>query len=266
MRVRAASQASVAVSGNGSDWVIVGASPDLRQQLLQSPFLWPRMARRDSPICSVVLTGGDIDAIAGNLVLRERQPFTLYAPQSVLDVLAANKVFDVLDPSLVRRVELAPLKPVPCGADLTLTLLPMPGKVPLYLEDRTAADAEPASAYAALLEAAGRTVIVATACAEITEPVRQQLRQADVLFFDGTMFTDEEMIVAGLGAKTSRRMGHVPISGPDGSLAQLADLHGRRIYIHINNTNPIWLSDSQERREVERAGFEIAYDGMEVCL
>ena len=94
--------------------------------------------------------------------------------------------------------------------------------------------------------------------------MRHQLRQADLLFFDGTLFTDDEMITAGLGQKTGRRMGHVPVSGPGGTLEGLADLRGHRILLHINNTNPIWLLDSPERRQVEMAGFEIAYDGMEV--
>lgn len=263
-RARPATQASVGVSGDGKSWVVVGASPDLRQQLLQIPALWPRTETRDSPVCAVVLTGGDVDAIAGLLVLRERQNLTIYAPGSLLDLLAGNRVFDVLDPALVRRVPLAPLEPVSCGAGLTLTLLPMPGKVPLYLEDRAAAAPEAGPTYAALLEANGRSVIIATACAEITPEVHRHLAQADIVFFDGTMFRDDEMIAAGLGEKTGRRMGHVPISGADGSLCRLADLPGRRIFLHINNTNPILLSDSPERRMVEAAGFEVAYDGMEV--
>jgi pyrroloquinoline quinone biosynthesis protein B len=265
-RVRPATQASVAISGNGSDWIVVGASPDLRQQILQTPCLWPRTPGRDSPIAGVVLIGGDVDAIAGLLVLRERQPLTIYAPPALLDLLDANRIFDVLDPSLVRRVALTPLEPVPCGGGLTLTLLAMPGKVPLYMEERGATQPEPGPNYAALLQANGGSVIVAPACAEITDPVRHQLRQADLLFFDGTLFTDDEMITAGLGQKTGRRMGHVPVSGPGGTLEGLADLRGRRILLHINNTNPIWLLDSPERRQVEMAGFEIAYDGMEVQI
>ena len=265
-RVRPATQASVAISGNGSDWIVVGASPDLRQQILQTPCLWPRTPGRDSPIAGVVLIGGDVDAIAGLLVLRERQPLTIYAPPALLDLLDANRIFDVLDPSLVRRVALTPLEPVPCGGGLTLTLLAMPGKIPLYLEAADASMPEPGPNYAALLEANGGSVIVAPACAEITDPVRHQLRQADLLFFDGTLFTDDEMITAGLGQKTGRRMGHVPVSGPGGTLEGLADLRGRRILIHINNSNPILLMDSPERRQVEAAGFEVAYDGMEVQL
>ena len=214
----------------------------------------------------MVLIGGDVDAIAGLLVLRERQPLAVYAPRPLLDTLAANPVFDVLDPSVVRLVELHPLEQMGCDGGVRLTLLPMPGKVPLYLEDRQAAQPEPGPNYAALLQANGRSVIVAPACATITESVRQQLRQADLLFFDGTLFTDDEMIVAGLGIKTGSRMGHVPLAGPDGTLALLRDLSARRVLLHINNTNPIWLSDSPERRQVEAAGFEVAYDGMEVQL
>lgn len=265
-RARPATQASVAVSGNGSDWVVVGASPDLRQQILQTPRLWPREGSRDSPIAAVVLIGGDVDALAGLLALRERQAFTVYAPRPVLDLLEQNRIFDVLDRSLVRRQVLAPLDPVSCPGGVMLSLLPMPGKVPLYLETRDASAPEPGPTYAALLAANGRSVIVAPACADITPSVRNQLRPADLLFFDGTLFTDDEMIAAGLGPKTGRRMGHVPVSGPGGTLEGLADLPGRRILLHINNSNPILLADSPERRQVEAAGFEIAYDGMEVQL
>jgi len=254
------------VSGNDTEWFIVGASPDLRQQIQQTPRIWPRAAGRDSPIAGVVLIGGDVDAIAGLLVLRERQRLTVYAPRPLLDLLDANRIFDVLDPSVVQRKALEPLKPVRCGGDLVLTLLPMPGKVPLYLEDRDATGPEPGPNYAARLQANGRTVIVAPACAEITGLVHDLLQQADLLFFDGTLFTDDEMIAAGLGQKTGRRMGHVPVSGAGGTLERLADLPGRRILMHINNTNPILLLDSLERRQVEAAGFEIAYDGMEVQL
>jgi pyrroloquinoline quinone biosynthesis protein B len=251
--VRPATQASIAVSANEAEWIVVGASPDLRQQILQTPSLWPRAGSRDSPIAGVVLIGGDVDALAGLLVLRERQAFTVYAPRPMLDLLDENRIFDVLDPTVVRRETLVPLEPVPCGGGLVLTLLPMPGKVP-------------GANYAALLEANGRSVIIAPACAEITAAVRRQLSRADLVFFDGTLFTDDEMIVAGLGQKTGRRMGHVPVSGPGGTLEGLADLPGRRILVHINNSNPIWHLDSPERRQVEATGFEIAYDGMEVRL
>jgi len=256
----------VGVTGDGEGWLLIGASPDMRQQLSQTPLLWPRSSGRDSPISSVVLTGGDVDAIAGLLVLRERQPFTLYAPAPLLEVLAENDIFNVLDPAMVQRVAVAPLQPVSCGGNLTLTLLPMPGKVPLYREQPGATEPQAGPTYAAKVQVDGRSIIVATACAEVTDAVLGQLRAADVVFFDGTLFTDDEMIVAGLGGKTGTRMGHVPISGPKGALARLAGLPARRIFLHINNTNPILLSDSPQRRQVEAAGFEVAYDGMEVRL
>jgi pyrroloquinoline quinone biosynthesis protein B len=265
-RAKPATQASVAVSGNGSEWIIIGASPDLRQQINQTPRLWPRAAGRESPIAGVALCGGDVDAIAGLLVLRERQRLAVYAPRPLLDELADNPIFDVLDQAVVQRVEVTPTEPVSCGAGLSLTLLPMPGKVPLYREDKDAREPQSGMTYAALLEANGRSVIVAPACSDITEPVRRQLSQVDLLFFDGTLFSDDEMIVAGLGEKTGRRMGHVPVSGPEGTLVRLANLPVRRILLHINNTNPILLSDSPERRQVEAAGFEVAYDGMEIEL
>jgi pyrroloquinoline quinone biosynthesis protein B len=214
----------------------------------------------------VVLTGGDIDAIAGLLVLRERQPFTVYAPKPILDLLSENDVFNVLDPAIVRRVEVNLMQPIQCGPNLTVTLLPMPGKIPLYREDRTAVEPQAALAYAAVARANGRSVIVATACAEITETVLASLREADVLFFDGTLFTDDEMITAGLSEKTGTRMGHMPISGPRGTLARLANLPASRIFLHINNTNPILLRGSPERQQVEAAGWQVAFDGMEVSL
>jgi pyrroloquinoline quinone biosynthesis protein B len=265
-RVRPATQASVAISGDDEQWVVVGASPDLRQQILQTPRLWPRAGLRHSPITGVVLLGGDVDALVGLLTLRERQPFTVYGTPEVLGLLRSNRIFGVLDPTLVRLQPVVAGEPVECGAGLRLTLLEMPGKVPLYLESVGAAGAEPGPNHAACLEANGRCVIVAPACAEITERVRRQLNEADVFFFDGTLFTDDEMIAAGLGEKTGRRMGHVPVSGPGGTLDGLAGLRGRRILLHINNSNPILLSDSPERLQVEAAGFEVAYDGMEIRL
>ncbi len=265
-RVPLRTQVSIAISGDGLGWLLIGASPDLRQQILATPALAPRNGLRHSPISGVALINADVDGIAGLLAIRESQPFRLYAPAPILGVLKANPVFDVLDPSLVDRVTVWPLQPIDCGRGLSLCLLPMPGKVPLYLEDRAAAQPEPGPTYAALIEAGGRRALIAPACADITDAVRAQMRQSDVVFFDGTLFTDDEMIRAGVGRKTGPRMGHVSMSGPGGSLAALADLPARRIFVHINNTNPVLIEGSEERRQVEAAGFEVAFDGMEVRL
>ncbi len=236
----------------------------MRQQILQTPALQPAGSRH-SPIAAVVLVSADVDGIAGLLNLRERQAFRLYAPQAILDILAANRVFDVMS-SVVTRVAVEPEQPVAVGHGLTLTLLRMPGKTPLYHEAQGATQPEAADTYAALVEAGGRRAILAPACAEVTAAVRGRLAEAELVFFDGTLFRDDEMIVAGVGAKTARRMGHVPIDGPDGSMAALADLPGRRVYLHINNTNPILLEGSEEHRAVVAAGFSVAHDGMEIRL
>lgn len=254
------------MTGDGVTWLLIGASPDLRQQLSQTPLLWPRGGGRDSPVGGVVLIGGDVDAIAGLLVLRERQALTIYAPAPLLELLAGNDIFNVLDGDLVQRVELLPGQPVACAGALTLTLLPMPGKVPLYRETPGATVAEAGATYAAMVQIGERSMIIAPACADISEAVLAQLGDADVVFFDGTLFTDDEMITAGLSYKTGTRMGHVPVGGPNGTLARLAALRARRILLHINNTNPILTRDSPERRQVEAAGFEVAFDGMEVHL
>ncbi len=262
-RARPRTQVSIAATADGTRWLVVGAPPDMRQQILENPALAPA-GPRHSPIAGVVLVSADVDGIAGLLVLREQQALRIWAPEPILQILRDNRLFASLDPALVERIAIAPDVPVDTGLGITLTLLEMPGKVPLYHEDRSAAIAEQAVTYAARLEGAGRRVIIAPACAEVTDAVRDGVADADVLFFDGTLFTDDEMVRAGVGQKTGRRMGHVCVSGPDGSLARLAQHPGRRIYIHLNNTNPLLLEGSPERAMVEAAGFEVAYDGMKI--
>jgi pyrroloquinoline quinone biosynthesis protein B len=262
---RPRTQASVAVRGDGGRWLIVGASPDLRAQILANPELAPPAGTRDSPIAGVVLVSGDVDGLAGLLVLREQHAFRVFAPASILRVLAENGIFASLDTALVERVEMQPDVAVDTGLGVRLTLLTMPGKVPLYQEAvRDAAQAAPAATYAARLEADGHVCVVAPGCADLADAVVARLADADALFFDGTLFHDNEMIDAGLGWKTGRRMGHVSVSGPNGTLARLGGLRGRKVLFHINNSNPILLDDSPERAEVEAAGFSVGYDGMRV--
>jgi len=246
-----ATQASVAVSADGQRWLIVGASPDMRQQILANPQLAPPAGTRASPI-------------AGLLVLREQHRFRLFAPASILAVLHANGVFASLDPALVERVEVTAGQDFDTEFGVQARLLEMPGKIPLYQEDRGAAQAAPAITYAARLAAHGKACVVAPACAQITPEVLAALADADLLFFDGTLFRDAEMIDAGLGWKTGARMGHVSVSGPAGALARLAGLRARKVFFHINNSNPILITDSPERASVYAAGFEVAHDGMAI--
>jgi pyrroloquinoline quinone biosynthesis protein B len=234
---------------------------------------------RATPIRAVVLTNADVDHIAGLLSLREREPFVIYATRRVLDVLDANSIFNVLDPAIVERRELVPGEKTGIhGADgkatgITVETFAVPGKVALFLEDQTkAADGfgtQEGDTIGLRISSVndGQAAFYIPGCARIDEALRARLKQADCLLFDGTVYTDDEMITAGVGAKTGGRMGHMYISGEGGSLAALADLGiTRRIYVHINNTNPILDAASPEHAAVTAAGWKIAYDGMEVRL
>jgi pyrroloquinoline quinone biosynthesis protein B len=270
------SQTSIAVSANGDDWFILNASPDLRLQIEATPALHPRDGLRSSPIAGVVVPGGDIDAVAGLLHLRERHCFAVYAPQRVLAVIAANPIFGVLAPDCVERVELPLDRRIglagPKGpSGVSVVAFAVPSKVPLYLEtaghDPRIAEEGDAVGLEIIDTGSGRSLFFIPGCAAMTEPVRRRLRASELVFFDGTLWRDDEMIRLGVGPKTGRRMGHISMSGEDGAIAAFRDLGvRRRIFIHINNSNPVLLEDSPERRAAEAAGWEIAHDGMEVRL
>ncbi|MBX6425927.1 MAG: pyrroloquinoline quinone biosynthesis protein PqqB [Variibacter sp.] len=265
-RVAARTQTSVAVSGDGRRWILLNASPDLRAQIAAAPALRPNGEVRGSPIAAVVLTGAEVDQTAGLLHLREGHAFTLYGPADTLDILDSNPIFAALDPALVARRRVSFGAPFDTAGDLAVELFGVPGKVPLYLEGgAAAADLEAAAAGVEVRRGGARLVFV-PACAAVTPELKERLAAADLVLFDGTLFTDDEMIRAGAGPKTGRRMGHLPIDGPDGSLAALAGLRNRRFYIHINNTNPVLIAGSPERAKVEAAGWEVAADGLEIAL
>ncbi len=261
-------QASLAVSADGARWFLINASPDLREQIGRSAFLHPASGLRSSPIAGVVLTGGDVDVIAGLLTLRERQPFTLYATARIHDVLDANPIFEVLARDVVRREVVALDAPVTLDHEMTIELFAVPGKTPLYLEGAEAPAIETGeTTAAAAIRDGGTTVFYVPGCAAMTPALAKRLRGAALVFFDGTLWRDDEMIVAGLGAKTGRRMGHMSLDGPEGTLAAFERLGvERKILIHINNSNPVLLDDSPERAQVVARGWEVAYDGMEMTL
>ncbi len=268
-----ASQSSLAVSGDGRDWALLNASPDIRAQIMARAALQPRAGAglRDTPIQAVLLTNADIDHIGGLLTLRERQAFDLFATEEVIRVLAANPIFDALDPALVPRRTVALEAPVELVPGIRATLFPVPGKVPLFLEAKGAdarirTDLIGEQTVGVALSDGAATVFYVPGCAAMTPELAERLRGAALVFFDGTLWTDDEMIAAGVGQKTGRRMGHMPISGPDGTIAAFAELGVRRkIFVHMNNTNPVWR-DGPERAEAAAAGWEIAHDGMEVSL
>jgi pyrroloquinoline quinone biosynthesis protein B len=269
-------QASLAVSANQRDWFLLNASPDLRSQIEATPGLQPREGLRSSPIAGVVLCGGDVDAIAGLLHMRERHRFAVYAPRRILDVIDANPIFGVLSPDHVRHValpldETISLTGAAAELDLAVCAFAVPGKLPLYLEtagqDPGLSEEGDAVGLEIIDRAADNSFFFVPGCAAMTEALRRRLAGAALVFFDGTLWRDDEMIRAGIGEKTGRRMGHISMSGDEGAIAAFRDLGvRRRIFLHINNSNPVLLDDSAERREAEAAGWEVAYDGMEVRL
>jgi len=272
-------QSSLAVSRDGQTWVLLNASPDLRQQVAARHELAPHAQAgvRSSPIKAVVLTNGDVDHIAGLLSLREGVAFTLCASERVLGALIANSIFDVLDRRLVPRVPLPigkPLELTHFGISLGLTMeaFPVPGKVALYLEDPTAGSALGTRVGDTIGlrisdPATGAAFFYIPGCASIDGGLAERLRGCALVLFDGTLYSDDEMIAQGLSTKTGKRMGHISMSGRDGSIAAFRGLDvKRRIFVHINNSNPVLRPDSPERAEVERAGWEIAFDGMEIQL
>lgn len=278
--VAARTQSSIAVSGEGTSWALINCSPDLRQQIISNPQLHPRdpatHGRRDSPIAAVLLTNADVDHIGGLLTLREKQPFQLFATRRVLDVLAANGIFDVLDAGCVTRREFEMEVPLEVAPGVQVEAFTVPGKVALFLE-------QGADASGAGLDIGARTedtiglrisapgeepaAFYIPGCAAMPADLAERIRGAELVLFDGTLWQDDEMIVHHVGEKTGGRMGHMSMGGLEGSIAALAELGiGRKVFIHINNTNPVLVEGSPERKRVEEQGWELAHDGMELIL
>lgn len=265
-------QASVAVSADGEHWFLVNASPDIRQQINDTPCLHPREGRlRDSPIAGVILTNGEVDAITGLLSLREGSPFSVHAHARVLETLDHNGIFDVLDRTRVPRCAItldAPFEPdLPDGtpSGLVVEAFEVPGKPAWYLEGgtRDGGDA-PGDTLGLRIGAArgGPDLFVITACGGVTDALAERIRGAGMVLFDGTLWQDDELIRAGLHTKTGRRMGHISVSGKDGAIACLADLEiGTKMFVHINNSNPILRPGTAERAAVEAAGWRVPSAG-----
>lgn len=272
-------QSSLAASANGKDWMLFNASPDIRTQIANTLELQPdpHGPMRSSPIAAVVLTNADVDHIAGLLSLREQQPFVIYATQRVLDVLDANSIFNVIDRDRVERRVLPLNQSLALSSidhhslGITIEAFPVPGKIALFLEDQTLSSEGYGSKEGDTIgikitsEIAGQSAFYIPGCAKVDSVLATRLRNASVLMFDGTVFTDDEMPKAGVGLKTGKRMGHIAISGAEGSIEALRNLGiKRRIFLHINNTNPILDDRSPEAVFVREMGWEIAFDGMEL--
>jgi pyrroloquinoline quinone biosynthesis protein B len=264
-RVKPRTQTGLAVSAGDDHWTLINASPDLPAQIRASPALHPRNDLRGSPIAAVVLTGAEIDQIAGLLSLRESTPFALYATPASHAAVAANAMFGAM--SSMTRHAVNPGERFTLAGGIEATLFMVPGKLPLYLEgEAPELNTESAANVGIELYREGARMVFVPGTVAVTVGMRERFARADVVLFDGTLFTDDEMIRTRTGQKTGRRMGHMQIDGEDGSLRALTGLAARRIFVHINNTNPILIDGSVERRKVEGAGWQVAEDGMEIVL
>ena len=275
--VKQRTQSSLAVSSGDGNWFLLNASPDLRKQINDNPQLHPKNGRRHSPILGAVLTNADIDHIAGLLNLRESQPLAIYATPRVHSVLASNSVYQVLNPDFVERRNLS-LGEITTlsgkdgiGNGLSIEPIAVPGKVALFLEDPTAENfgsvPEDTVALRVTDNSTGKFFYYLPGCASMPSELAELLRGAELVFVDGTVWEDEEMITTKTGVKTGQRMGHMHLNGEDGTIAAFADLDiQRKIFVHINNTNPVLDDKSPERKQTEAAGWEIGFDGMGVTL
>ena len=271
-------QASIALSDSDGNWFLIHAAPEVSAQLAWFPPLHPRVhppAVRDTPISGIILTNGDLDQCLGLLSLRESQPLHLYATESVRQsVVQHNRFYRALDrtPGQITWHELklygsqTLLTPDHRSTRLVVTAIPVPGKVPLYLEGQVEPQIDDNVALL-VSEMTGGPCLGYAPCVGGSNPdVERIVDLADCLFFDGTFWSEDELTALGIGTKTARDMAHWPLGGSDGSLSMLAKSSSRRILIHINNTNPVLRDDSPERRQTEAAAVEVAYDGMEIVL
>jgi pyrroloquinoline quinone biosynthesis protein B len=275
LRAQARTQECVAVSADGAAWVLLNCSPEIRAQVEGFAGLHPH-GPRDSPIAAIVLTNGDLDHCLGLLSLRESHPLVVCATEQVRRGFVEDNVLYRTLERFPGQVTWRPLKPGneeplvgPDGRDtgLSVTAVAVPGKAPIHLERRSPPSPEDNVGLRVRERATGRVLAYCSAAAAVTDEVQRALDGADAVFFDGTFWSSDELPALGLGTRRAEEMAHLPVGGPAGSLARLAGLRAaRRVYIHVNNTNPILREDSAERAQVVAAGWEVAWDGMELTL
>jgi pyrroloquinoline quinone biosynthesis protein B len=270
-------QSSVAVSADGERWVLLNASPDIRQQLSGYPALWPRAARH-SRVAAVVLTDAEIDHTLGLMLLREAtHPVRVYAPAGVIGLLTREwPLFTVLGAycgvsacALSDRARIALEDSSGRSTGLWCTAVPMSRRAPRYARERAAESWEVGLRIENRAGPGGAVLAYIPAAGCIDDAVERVAAGADLLLIDGTFWSDDELARASgqEGGVTARAMGHLPLGDPDGSLTALGKLSAKRtVLVHINNTNPILDAGSPERARLEGAGLVVGEDGMEFEL
>jgi pyrroloquinoline quinone biosynthesis protein B len=271
-------QAQIAVSADNRSWFLLGACPDLRAQIEVSPELHPRDGLRQSPIAGVVLSSGDLDHVLGLLLLRELQPLRVYATPSIQRLLREdNSMFAMLNRVSAQALwtdiipaetfALASSAGESCG--LKCEPLPLSSRYPAYTRRHRAAEFAPCEALLGLIieDKSGNRFAYMPAMSQVDDGLLQVLESTDLLFFDGTFWQDDELIKIQGSGQTAGEMGHIPVSSERGSLHRLATLRRpRKIFIHINNTNPMLDESSAEFSEIQKAGWELAEDGWNIQL
>jgi pyrroloquinoline quinone biosynthesis protein B len=269
--IQSRTQSQLAVTADEDAWFLINASPDLRAQLNDNSEVHPDPAKglRNTPVAGIILTSADLDHVLGLLLMREFTPVRIYASRPVLSILQRNSFFQMLDrlPGQSRWTAIEPGVSFYAGNGLTCTPIALSNGLPTYVGDEERASLDPVGATIGLIleGAKGARVAYLPALSSVSLSLKELLNTCSTILVDGTFWSDDELQSIQPGTPLARSMGHLPISGPDGSLATLRDLDGiRKIYTHINNTNPILQEQSSERRAVQDAGWEVAWDGLEI--
>ncbi len=262
-------QLQAVMSSDGDNWFLLNASPDLRVQIEANPELQPVPARgkRNTPIQAIILTSADLDQVLGLLLLREFQPLTVYATALVRRTLEANSFFRMLErvPNQLTWYEIVPGETFAVGASgILCTPVPLAGSLPFYAKELDTHEHGQAS-LGLVLACEGRRIAYTPTLPEITDDLLAIYRSCDTVLVDGTFWSDAELMRTHTGTPLARAIGHIPMSGEDGTIALLAEVDvPRRVFLHINNTNPVLDPRSPERQAAVEAGWQIGYDGWQL--
>lgn len=269
----ARTQSSITVSGNGNDWVLFNASPDIRAQIESFPPLQPARQVRDTGICSIILCDGQIDHTTGLIILREHdKPWDVYCTESVHeDMTSGYPIFNIL--GHFRGVnwhevgtDQIPFT-IPKADNLVFTAVPLKSEAPPYSPHRHNTVPGDNVGYKVEDTSTGKNLFYAPGLGEIEDHVYDYMKNADVVLVDGTVWTNDEMSRHGISDKLASEMGHLDQSSKGGIMEILSSLtKPRKILIHINNTNPILDEDSDERKQLNDLGIEVSYDGMDIQI